>query len=100
MPLHSGLIHWSDEVIYEPPLTTDLSTTVVKGFITTPMIVPDWPSHTQSVERCVKMVTDAASTVFTYEKRDGMIRGQCVSRALMSRNRSKKDVAKLAQFKL
>jgi hypothetical protein len=88
------LIDWSDGV-YEPPLTCNLSTQEVKKFISEPMQVPQWPCHGQSIERCVKQVTEAAGKVYTHEKREGYIRGQEVSRQLMSKNESKQDLMKL-----
>ena len=63
------------------------------------MEVPNWPSHTQSVERCIKMVTEAASHVYSHERREGYIRSKVVSRELMSMNKSKKDLANLVKFK-
>ena len=63
-----------------------------------PMQVPDWPSHTQSVERCVKITTEAAGHVFSQQRRDVYIRGQMVSRGLMSTNKSKKDLFDLLNF--
>ena len=53
----------------EPPLTTHMTSDQLQELVHSPMKVPDWPSHTQSVERCVKMVTEAAGTVFSHEKR-------------------------------
>ncbi|KAG7157999.1 hypothetical protein Hamer_G014878 [Homarus americanus] len=63
------------------------------------MEVPDWPSYAHSVERCVKLVTEAAAHVYSHEKRDGMVKSQLVSRLLVSRNRSKQDLASLTKFK-
>ena len=62
------------------------------------MEVPDWPCHGQSIERRVKQVTEAASKVFSHEKRDGYIRGQELSRRIMSQNQSKKDLINLTNF--
>ena len=62
------------------------------------MIVEDWPSHTQSVERCIKMVTEASGHVYSQDRREGYIRSQILSRELMSRNRSKKDMHNLVNF--
>ena len=84
----------------EPPLTTHLTDAQLQEIVENPMKVPDWPSHTQSVERCVKMVTEAASKVFSHEKREGFIRGQFVSRNLMSINRSKQDLVPMTSFKM
>ncbi|ESO12359.1 hypothetical protein HELRODRAFT_158868 [Helobdella robusta] len=91
------LIHWDSEM-YESPLTCSLTTAQVKQFLHTPMIVPDWPSHIQSIERCVKMVTEASEHVYSQERRDGYIRSQIVSRQLMSRHASKKDMYNLVKF--
>ena len=49
------------------------------------MEVLSWPSHTQSIERVVKMVTEASAKYYTYEKREGAIRSQEMSRRLMSK---------------
>ena len=83
----------------EPPLTCSLSTTEVKNFINTPMEVLNWPCHTQSIERVVKMVTEVSAKYFSQDKRDGGIRAQETSRRLMSKNESKQDLCNLAKFK-
>ena len=94
----SELINWSENVS-EPPLTCSLSTTDVKKFIKTPMQVPKWPCHTQSIERVVKMVTEASAKYFSQNKRDGAIRTHEASRRLMSKNESKKDLINLTMLK-
>ena len=83
----------------EPPLTCKLTSSSLKKFVDTPMEVPEWPSHTQSVERCVKMVTEAAAHVYSHERREGYIRSQVVSRELMSIKTSKKDIVNLVKFR-
>ena len=50
------LIEWKDSV-YETLLTTYLTTHEVKEILQKPMIVPDWPCHSQSIERCVEQVS-------------------------------------------
>ena len=59
----------------------------------------NWSSHTQSVERIVKKVTEAAAHVYTHERRNGYVRSQQVSAELMSRNRSKQDLVNLVKFR-
>jgi len=44
--------------------------------------IDDFPSHTQSVERCVKLVTEAASYVCGLENRDKAIRSKLLARAI------------------
>ena len=94
------LIDWDKENVHEPPLTCHLTTADLRHFYTTPMEVPSWSTHTQAVERIVKMVTEACGTVYGEERREGLIKSQQLSRELMSRNRSKQDVVKLTQFRL
>ena len=50
----ADLIDWNVEAVTEPPLTCSLTTMEVRQFLDSPMAVPAWPSHTQSVERLVK----------------------------------------------
>lgn len=91
------LISWSVEV-YEPPLTCSMTTAEILALVSKPMMVPDWPSHTQSVERCVKMTTEAAAHVYSNDRRHQYIKGQMISRELMNRNRSKQDMLSLIDF--
>ena len=88
------LIDWSND-LYKSPLTCSLTTSEVKQFIDIPMEVPDWPCHTQSIERVVKMVTEASEKYYSHEKRDGAIRAKEHSRRLMSKNESKQDLLSL-----
>ena len=62
------LIDWSDG-LHEPPLTCKSTTAEVKKFVDEPMQVPPWHCHAQSIERCVKQITEAAGKVHTQEKR-------------------------------
>ena len=59
----SELINWTN--VHEPYLTCRLSQTELLTLLGTPMTVPQWPCHGQSIERCVKNVTEAAATVST-----------------------------------
>uniref|UniRef100_A0A2D4JYV2 Uncharacterized protein n=1 Tax=Micrurus paraensis TaxID=1970185 RepID=A0A2D4JYV2_9SAUR len=55
----------SSEGVYEPPLTCKLTTVEIRKLIDEPMQVPQWSCHAQSIERCVKQVTEAANRVRT-----------------------------------
>lgn len=55
------------------------------------MDFPDYPCHTQAVERCVKMVTEASMAVAGEKARDGFIRSQLQSRAIMPSFETKKN---------
>ncbi|KAK8383358.1 hypothetical protein O3P69_019021 [Scylla paramamosain] len=76
----------------EPPLTCSLTSVQVRAFQVNHMCVPGFPSHTQSIERCVQRMSEASSHAISQERREGYIRAQVVSRQVMSRNRSKKDM--------
>ena len=52
----------------------------------------DFPFHTQAVERCVKIVTEASTKVYGKDRRGGFIRATIESRRHMSRVESKKDL--------
>ena len=95
----TDLINWSENSVYEPPLTCSYSTSEIKSFLDTPMVVPRWPCHTQCVERVVKMVTEASEKYYSHDMRDGGIRSKEASRRAMSKNESKQDLYDLIKFK-
>ena len=53
----------------------------------------NYPNHTQCVERCIKLVTEASSSVYGFEARDGFIHARVKSRNLMHHFDSKQDYA-------
>ena len=57
-----------------------LSDDEIRGFIHTPLELPQYPCHTQAVERGIKVVSEAASAVIGEEARDGFIRQKLRSR--------------------
>lgn len=52
---------------------------------------PEFPCHTQSVERCVKLTTEASGSVAGQKSRDGFICARQNSRKVMPKFNSKKD---------
>jgi len=52
---------------------------------------PKYPCHTQAVERCVKLVTEASSAVCGASARDGFIRVRLESRGLMPSFNTKRE---------
>ena len=83
------VIDWKES--YEPPLTTNMNIEAIQQFSDHPMNVPDWPSHGQSSERAVKMVTEAAMSYFSPERRDMSIRAKEHSRRMIKQCESKQD---------
>ena len=58
-----NLIPWKIEDCHEPVFICKLSTSKIRELEDSPLSVPQFSIHTQSTERCVKMVTEAAAAV-------------------------------------
>lgn len=91
------MIDWQNKslVLTEPPLlrnleTDDLKKIVVEGNIEK-FDFPKFPCHTQSVERCVKLTTEAAGSVAGQVAREGYIACKQNYRQIMPKFNSKKD---------
>ncbi|GBL95628.1 hypothetical protein AVEN_24831-1 [Araneus ventricosus] len=69
----------------QPPISDltveELKSIAENGFIKD-LQIHKFPCHTQSVERCVKLVTEAASTVCRSHSRNGFITNTMASRAI------------------
>ena len=79
-----------DQCKFEPPMTTKLSNEDLDSFLQHPYEI-NIPCHSQGVERCVKLVTEASSTVYGRDARDGYIRAVVRSRQCMPSFESKQD---------
>ena len=79
----------------EPSILANNSADDIEMFVAcgdTPVVdFPKYPCHTQAIERCVKLVTEASSTVCGVKSRDGFIRVRLESRKIMPRFESKCD---------
>ncbi|KAK4299397.1 hypothetical protein Pmani_001405 [Petrolisthes manimaculis] len=88
------MINWQTTQLAEPSLTkhlsTDLLTDIQRGSADLPPLT-SFCNHTQAVERCIKMVTDASSTVVGMEARDGLIRSKLEGRKKLPRFETKRD---------
>lgn len=91
------LIDWqsSNLILTEPPLLREVTTEDLKKIVDDGNIkmftFPKFPCHTQSVERCVKLTTEASGSVAGQKSRDGFICARQNSRKLMPKFNSKKD---------
>ena len=77
------MINWQKTQLEEPPSTKNLSSELIIAIKTGSAELPPitvFCNHTQAVERCIKMVTDASSTVVGMEARDGLIRSKIIGR--------------------
>jgi len=81
------IIDWKQLAATEPPLTAHISKDELQMFVANrevPVIdFPKFPCYTQSVERCVKLVTEACAAVCGTDSRDGFIRVGIKSRTNM-----------------
>ena len=75
---------------WEPPVTTKYSDEELYSAIQSPMNFEKFPVHSQSVERCVKLVTEASSSVYGQESRHGFILNKVASRKSRKSFSSKK----------
>lgn len=77
------LINWRSITVTEPPLTVKILNSDLQEMISdvpAEIDILKFPCHSQAVERCVKLVTEASAAVCGYEARDGFIRSRNASR--------------------
>ena len=60
---YPDLFNWPTAEFSEPPLKIKFSNEAMKDLICTPYSPLDIPCHTQAVERGIRVITDAASSV-------------------------------------
>lgn len=92
---YTDMIDWNTIKISSPPLLRSVSNEDIKSFIQSGER-PDWdikdfPCHTQAVERCVKLVTEASLKLCGPQSRDGYIRTTLKSRKLIKEFTNKAD---------
>ena len=93
----TDLINW-DEVL-EPSVTCKMTREEIVQCLDKKLEIPHYPCHGQSIERCVKQVTIAASQVYGEDARDGYIRAGVKSRELFPVEASKKDMVNMIKPK-
>ena len=82
---YSGLLHWErDHQKTEPPITMVISKKELCACIRDEKKLDeklfDFPRHTQTVERCIKLVTEASCKVYGKDSQDGFVRATIESR--------------------
>lgn len=87
-----NLIPWTPGQVHEPIFTCYLSKEEIKKIEDTAFEVPIFSIHTQSTERAVKQVTEAAAAVVGQQARDGFVRARAQHREIMPSFKSKKDI--------
>ena len=71
-----------------PPLIREISIEEPNKFAKNPLTIRI-PCHSQRLERCMKMVTEASQQVYGKDFRDGYIRAKIQSRLLIPAYKSK-----------
>ena len=87
------IIDWQSKLlqVHEASILSNLDNEDLDNAIINPHIFPMYPAHSQSVERCVKLVSEAAVKVVGLEKRHQHILSVVESRRMRKAGDSKKD---------
>lgn len=85
------IIEWNKVELFEPTITKKITEAELLAAIEKPLELPNYPCHSQSVERCVKLVSEASHQVYGADKRHGLILSQVASRKRRKCFESKKD---------
>ena len=85
------LVNWEQEQSTEPPLTMKMSKAEILRGLEEPIVLPNFPCHTQSVERTVPVVTESCLQKVGYTGRHQWILSTMKSRSLVHSFNSKKD---------
>lgn len=85
------MIEWDKEVLHEPYLTCSMTEEELQAAVLNGLEVPYFPVHGQAFERTVKLVTEVASAVAGWDKRDGYIRVRRTNRNDMPQLNKKSD---------
>ena len=96
-PLNFDARNWGEMIdimsvnCQEPPCTRKISDEDIVAMAASPGVAPVFPIHTQSVERAVKLTSEAAKTSYVWEKRHNYIVAKNASRKQRKGFKTKKD---------
>ena len=79
---YHSIIDWESLQLTEPPLTYHLTNDELDKIIDEALTLPPYRSHTQSVERAIKVVSDASGKVYGLAAQQGYIKSKISSRQL------------------
>ena len=71
--IYSDLVDWKVEACTEPPLTMDMKDSEVMAALDGPLHLPNYPSHTQDVERLIPVVTESCIQRVGYTARHRLV---------------------------
>jgi hypothetical protein len=87
----SKLVDISTIECHVPPCVAGLSNEIIESFVSDDNLWPAYPLHSQSVERAVKLTSDASKKSYIWEKRHQYIVAATKSKAERPKFRSKSD---------
>jgi len=91
------LITWENIEVSDPPAFCGIATEEIIKCIADGVAVSwalPFPCHNQSVERCIKLVTEASNSVCGEMEREGFIRSRLESRKILPVFNTKSDYFK------
>ena len=86
------LINWSSVTVTESIITVSLSSLSLNLLRENKLILPPYPSHTQSVERVIREMTDVSARCVGQEKRHGTLLARYSGRKAMPKANTKRDM--------
>ena len=89
------IIDWEKETLTEPPLTYCLTDDELMHIAEEPLNVPPYRSHTQSVERAIRLVTNASTQVYGIDSVRGLIKSKVSSRQKYKKADTRAQLLKL-----
>ena len=89
------MVDWHRVTVTEPTVTMNMTNNELKDMISAQIspsaIFPLFPCHTQAVERCVKLVTEASASVCGETSQHGFVQARVASCQLMPKIDSECD---------
>ena len=92
---YTQIIDWDLKDFCEPPITMKFSDDEIRRFYSVPMVIQNYPSQSQSVERAVKMVSDACKSAYGYEERHQLVLSTQAARKERQSYRTKEKFKRL-----
>ena len=89
------LVSWTSGDIHEPVFTCSLSNEELTNVLEKPYVTPDVKIHSQSTERAVQQVTEAAKAVVGQETRSGFITSRLQHTERMPKIKTKQHIMPL-----
>ena len=94
---YTQIIAWELNTFCEPPITMKMSDDEIRKFLLEPLWIPNYPSHSQSVERAVKLVSECCRSAYSYEERHKLILSKQAARKERQSYETKKQYRRIVK---